>query len=63
MNKVTNARLVAGLISTIDFTPSKYHPERVLPVATQIVAMLAWVGCDESQRGERMDADPRKEAQ
>lgn len=32
--------VIAGLLSTIEFTPSKHHPEVMLPWADQILALF-----------------------
>lgn len=36
-------KVVAGLLSTIDFNPSERHPESMLPMAERIVRLISQI--------------------
>ncbi len=49
-NLPEQVRLVAGLLSTIDFQPSQHHPVQMEPIARQVINLL--VGITEAPDGQ-----------
>lgn len=40
---IINPELIAGLLSTMDFTPAEYHPRSCMPMARKILRIMARV--------------------
>jgi hypothetical protein len=50
MNEQTRY-IVAGLLSTTEFTPAQEHPSRMLPLADRVLEVVAWLHEQSSPSG------------